>query len=175
MSEEDRELGRYRDTVKRELEDLAEDMLYTEKSHFAHAHSYASVNLVLGLTSTIAATVAAATVVADRAPTITGVAALIAAITSGLLTFLKPKDAEQRHLDAARQLGALRVKSREAIRLDLSAVVEPDPRAWRALVREIAVDKAKVDQDAPATSNRAFERARAKIKAGHFEHESDQR
>lgn len=174
MFERDREVRQFRKTVKRELEDLIEDMLYTEKSHFAHAQNYAGVNLGLGLTSTVAATVAAATVVADRAPTITAVAALIAAITSGLLTFLTPRDVEQRHLDAARRLNALRVKAREVIRLDLSGVIAHKPQALRDLVCEIATEKAKVDREAPATSDRAFKRARSKIQAGHFDHVSDQ-
>ncbi|WP_100351312.1 SLATT domain-containing protein [Luteimicrobium subarcticum] len=172
---QDGDIDGYRDTVKRELEDLVEDMLWTEKVHFAHAENHARVNLWLGLGSTIAASVAAATVVAKSAPTVTGIAALVAAIASGLLTFLKPKDAEQRHLNVARRLGALRVRARAAVRLDLSTVFEPDPQAWRDLVKEIAVEKAKIDEDAPATSERALRRARLKISAGHFEHESDQR
>ncbi|WP_378101680.1 SLATT domain-containing protein [Cellulomonas sp. T2.31MG-18] len=167
-------VDRLRDAVRRELEDIAEDVLWTEKAHFAHAHDLHRVNLWLGLTSTVAASIAAATVVAKIAPVLTGIAAVIAAITSGLLTFLQPRDTEKRHLDAARKLGALRVKAREAVRLDLSPAFDPDPSKWRSIVDVIATEKSRIDSESPGISDRAFERARAKIEAGHFDHESDQ-
>lgn len=161
------------DAVARELEDLAEDMLWTEKAHFAHAEDRARANLWLGLGSTIAASIAAATVIANIAPVVTGACALIAAIASGLLTFLKPRDAEARHLNAARQLNALRVQTRQALRIELAQAMEPDPRSWRDLARKLADEKARVDQESPGISARAFDRARKKIEAGHFQHESD--
>lgn len=173
MTAQDDGIGDFRDAVARELEDLAEDILWTEKAHFAHAENRSRVNLWVGLVSTIAASVAAATVVAEATPWVPGIAALIAAISSGLLTFLKPKDAETRHLDAGRQLGALRVRARQALHLDLSPALRPDPQSWRDLVKEIAAEKARIDQEAPGTSARAFKTARKKIEAGHFHHTSD--
>lgn len=163
----------FRRAVARELEDLSEDILWTEKVHFAHAEAHARINLWLGLTSTISASIAAATVLTEAAPVVTGAAALIAAITAGLLTFLKPQEAELRHLTAGRQLNALRVRARQMIRIDLATSAPDDPRSWRALPAEVASEKAKIDGEAPALSGRAFDRARTKIEAGHFEHESD--
>jgi len=162
--------GQYRARILRELQALEEDLLWTEKAHFATATHYARLHLILGLTATVAATVAAATVVAQTTPIIPGIAALIAALASGLVTFLKPQDTERRHLDAGRRLGALRVRTRQAIALDL----DPDHGlaldAWRELAASLARDKVAADAENPGTSNRAFAAARRKIDAGNFDH-----
>jgi hypothetical protein len=169
----DDEQATLREAVIRELGDLSEDAFWTEKAHFAHAEDHARTALWLGLSSTISASVAAATVVAQAGPAISGILAVIAAITSGLLTFLKPREVEARHLNAARQLGALRVEIRQALRLDLADTGVPDSRSWRELARAFATEKARIDQDSPATSKRGFDAARNKIEARNFEHESD--
>ncbi len=40
----------------------------------------------------------------------------------------------------------------------------------RDLARGVAQEKAQIDTESPATSNRAFSAARKKIEAGHFQH-----
>lgn len=170
MTENDHDLGGLRAAATQELQALQEDLLWTEKAHFASAEALSRCNLWVGVTSTVAASVAAATVLADSAPAVTGVAALVAAIASGLLTFLKPKDAQERHLRAGRRMNALRVQIRQALRLDLSPALSPNPESLRDLARVFAAEKAQIDAEAPATSNRAFGSARKKIEAGHFQH-----
>lgn len=162
--------GRYRAQIVRELQALEEDLLWTEKAHFATATHYGRLHLLLGLTATIAATVAAATLVAQTTPAVPGIAALVAALASGLVTFLKPQDTERRHLDAGRRLGALRVRTRQAIALDLDPDHGLPLDAWRALAASLARDKAVADAENPETSNRAFDAARRKIDAGNFDH-----
>lgn len=163
----------YATAVGRELAAMEEDLLWTEKAHFAAAESLARINFVVGIVATVAASVAAAAVLADAAPVVTGIAALIAAIASGLLTFLKPTEAEGRHLDAGRKLGALRIRVRQALRLDVSNDLDLEPQKIRELVRRFAAEKAEIDQAAPGTSGRAFNTARTKINAGHFQHTNE--
>ncbi|GAA2220708.1 hypothetical protein GCM10010413_10090 [Promicromonospora sukumoe] len=170
MTESTSKSSGYNKAVEQELAALEEDLLWTEKAHFAAAESLARVNFWVGIVATIAASVAAATVLADATPVIAGIAALIAAIASGLLTFLKPTEAENNHLDAGRKLGALRVRVRQALRLDLFPDLDTDPQELRGLVLGFAAEKAEIDKDAPATSGRAFSAARKKIEAGHFQH-----
>jgi hypothetical protein len=162
--------GRYRAQIVRELQTLEEDLLWTEKAHFATATHYGRLHLLLGLTATIAATVAAATVVAQTTPAVPGIAALVAALASGLVTFLEPQETERRHLDAGRRLGALRVRTRQAIALDLDPDQGIPLDAWRELAASIARDKATADAENPGTSNRAFAAARRKIDAGNFDY-----
>jgi hypothetical protein len=160
----------FRAQVSAELEAMQEDILWTEKAHFATAALYARLHLWLGSIATVAAAIAAASVIADAVPVVSGSAAVLAAIASAIVTFLKPQDTEQKHLTAGRRLGALRVKVRQALTLDIHPTQPDQPDAWRALTSALAEDKAKIDADAPGTSNRAFRTARAKIGAGHFEH-----
>jgi len=171
MSVPPNEPSEFRGSLLQELQALEEDLQWTEKAHFAHAEALSRANLWLGLTATISAGIAAAAVVAEAAPVVAGLMALVAAVTSGLVTFLKPTEAEKRHLDAGRQLGALRVRTRQAIHIDMPHSSEP--ASLRRLVSTITDEKAAIDQGAPGTSGRAFRRARVKIEAGHFEHTTE--
>jgi len=163
-------LSTFRASVVKELEALEEDLLWTEKAHFARAEHLSQVNLWVGLIATTSACISAATIVAHISPLVPGIFALTAAISSGLLTFLKPLDAERRHLDAGRRLGALRVQVRQAIRLDSSPIQTPDVNQLRELARQFAEEKAKIDHESPGTSGLTFNTARKKIEAGHFQH-----
>lgn len=160
----------FRDQLSAELRAIQEDLLWTEKAHFATAALYARLHLWLGVLATVAAAVAAASVVAAAAPVFSASAAVIAAVTSGVVTFLKPQETEQKHLTAGRRLGALRVKVRQALALDLHPAMPEQPEAWRAVVSTFSDEKSMIDADAPGTSNRAFRAARRKIEAGHFDH-----
>ncbi|MFD6165195.1 SLATT domain-containing protein [Oerskovia sp. NPDC060287] len=153
-----------------ELQTLQEDLLWTEKAHFARAETLSRVNFWIGLVGTVSAATAVGAIVTERSPLIASLAALAAAIASGLLTFLKPPDLEKRHLDAGRRLGALRVRVRQAIRFDVPPGSSTPTHELRALARTFADEKAEIDADSPATSGRAFSAARKKIEAGHFEH-----
>ena len=159
-----------RDVVTEELSELQTDVLWTEKAHFAAAQSYSRVHFVLGVIATVAAATAATNVVADGSPVASALASVVAAIGSALITFLKPQEASQQHLVAGRRLGALRVRVRQAARLDLHPARPEDEAGWRTLVIDLANEKAEIDGGAPAISNRSFEAARKKIAAGHFDH-----
>lgn len=170
MSKADESADPFRAEVSTELKALEVDLLWTEKAHFETATVYARLHLWLGSVATVAAAVAAASVVGNAAPVISGLAAVLASIASGITTFLKPQDAQQRHSVTGRRLGALRVTVRQAVNLDLHPERPEDPEAWRTVARDFAKRKADIDADAPNTSNRAFRAARKKIEAGHFEH-----
>jgi hypothetical protein len=158
-----------RGRVAAELASIQEDVLYTEKAHFAAAEARGRVHLLLGLTAAVSAAVSAATIVADGSATAAGMAALISAIASGVLTFLRPEEAAQKHLDAGRDLGALRVRLRQAVSLDLAHEgVPPEDARRRAAV--LAQEKADIDRSAPALSGLAFRHAQKKIDRGDFRH-----
>lgn len=167
------EQAAFRDEVAREIDALAEDVLWTEKAHFAHAEGLARLNFWVGIVATVSASLAAATVVAQVLPWLTGVTAVAAAITAGLLTLLKPQDMERQHLDSARKLGALRVRMRQVRRIDMSAVLGLGADELRTRVSELAEQKAAIDRESPGTSGHSFNAARRKIEAGHFEHAGD--
>lgn len=173
MTEASTQDNHFRRLVTKELRALEEDILWTEKAHFSSAELQGWVNVSVGLGTTVLAAVAAAAVVAEIGPWVPGTAALLAAIGSGALTFLKPKDTAAVHLDAGRRLGALRVKVRQAIHLDCDPTMGLASAPLRNLVKELAAEKASIDKDAPGTSALAFKGARRKIDAGNFEHAVD--
>jgi len=105
---------------------MEEDILWTEKAHFATATTYTRLHLL--------------------------------------------PEREQNHRTAERRLGALRVKVRQVLTLDLHPSQPERPDAWRTQASAFAEQKATIDEDAPGTSNRAFRAARRKIEAGHFKH-----
>lgn len=161
----------FRDQIHKELSAISEDVLWTEKAHFAMADRDGHLHLWLGILATVAATVAAASVIGDALPAVSATMAVVAAITSAVVTFVKPQDSSQKHLAAGRRLGALRVTVRHVMSLDLHSDRPEQPEVWRESVKSLAREKAAIDADSPATSNWAFNAAGKKIRAGNFDHE----
>lgn len=151
----------------RELRQISSDLLHTEKAHFAAARRHQRVHRVLGICATLAGAATAATILSER-PTIAAGLALIAALASGVSTFIKPQEAVQRHLDAGRDLGALRVKVRQTLTLDL-VDDHGDLREIRQTVARYATEKAIIDRTAPALTDSAYRSGKAKIDRGQFE------
>jgi hypothetical protein len=159
----------YRDEVMLELKRLEEDILYTEKAHFAQADNLRVVHYVLGGLATLASALAAASAV-KSAPDWAALLALIATTASALITFVKPESRAEQHLGSARSLGALRVRIRQVYSLDLH---EDRPEAgdqWRAAVEDFAKQKADIDVSSPNTGELAFRGGKKKIERGDFLH-----
>jgi hypothetical protein len=162
----------YRTAISTELEKIEEDMLYTEKAHFIAAEELKAVHLWVGLIATVTAAAAAASIVAHNSPILSGSLALVAALASALITFVKPDEKAAQHLAAARNLGAIRVLARQHRDVDLHTEQAEDRAAWRGYVAEIAEAKIDADSAAPSLSDRRFARARRKIRKGHFTHDA---
>lgn len=161
----------YRKGVTDELLRLEEDMLYTEKGHFAAANELSRIHVGLGITATVAAAASVATIVGDASAIISGVLGLIASLVSAVLTFVKPEEKASQHLTAARLLGDIRVRARQHRELDLHDGAGNSSASWRTYPTEIRVAKAEVDQSAPPVSDRRFRKAQAKIQSGDFIHD----
>lgn len=152
-----------------ELQQLVTDLIFTEKAHFAAAHRHGRLHRVLGVIATVAGAVAAEGIVSDRAPAWAASFALLASIASGVLTFVKPQEASQKHLDAGRDLGGLRVQVRQTLKLDVPVAGPAELAAARQAAERYAKTKAAIDKAAPAITDEAYKRGRAKIVAGEFE------
>jgi len=150
--------------VASELQQLQNDVLWTEKGHFASASTLTGMRLVLGILATVGATAAAATVFAD-APTIAGVLALVSALFSGLLTFLKPEERASQHLSSARRLNVLGIDIRQTLTLDVPTL---EVAKLRSHVSEIARRKAEIDESAPHISNVSIRWAGRQIGRGDY-------
>lgn len=161
-----------RAAVHEELCRVEEDLLHTEKAHFAAAELDSGVHLVVGLAATVSSATAATTLIGDSAAWIPGVFALVATVASTILTFLKPDKRAAQHLQSGRALGALRVRVRQQRMIELVAPGALDASAWTSKVHEFGKQKADIEGAAPPIGEWAFQRARKKIQRGDFTHHS---
>jgi hypothetical protein len=159
------------ETAKAEIERLEEDVLYTEKAHFSAAATLQKVHIRLGVFGTVAAAASAATILAESSPWVSGLLALVASISTAILTFVKPEERATQHLQAGRALGALRVRMRQF--RSLHNLDGMDPQEVRESVVSLSQEKATVDAGAPAVSDRAFKSGRRAIDKGLFKHDAD--
>lgn len=156
-----------------ELSRLEEDLLYTEKVHFAAAEAFGRVHLILGLTATLASAAAATTLMAGAVPWLSGALALVAALASGVLTFVKPDKHSSQHSQSGRALGGLRVQVRQARVVELPSRNAPKNSVeWMEALKKLADRKAEIEGTSPATSEWMLRTARGKIDRGDFEHAS---
>lgn len=151
-----------------EADRLANDLLYTEKTHFAAAESAQRLHRILGGSAAVAGAVAAAAVIAAWLPALAALAALIASASSAVLTLVNPQESAQQHLDAGRALAALRVEVRQTRELDLVPEASVPLQDVRNALKLFAVRKAEIDRSAPGLQERSFRRARVKVGRGDF-------
>jgi hypothetical protein len=156
----------WRDAVQEELLQLIDDMLHTEKTHLAAGERLGAIHRRLGMLATVLATVAGATILSNSSKLAAGLIALSAAVVSAVLTFMKPDKAAEQHLSAGCQLGALRVKARQVLNLDLHWLSADE---LRAAIKAVADEKANIDAAAPGTDASDYVVARKEIMAGTFE------
>jgi len=156
----------WREAAREELAQMIDDLLHTEKTHLAAAERLGKVHRRLGLLATVLATAGGATVLAESSSLLSGLLALGAALASGVLTFMKPDKSAEQHLGAGRQLGALRVRARQTLNLDVDRVGEQD---LRDVIDSFASEKAAVDSSAPGTEATDYSVARKRIVAGTYE------
>ncbi|MGB3763595.1 MAG: SLATT domain-containing protein [Ornithinimicrobium sp.] len=161
-----------RNAVEDELKRLEEDILYTEKGHFSASNEHGRVHLALGLLATITSAVAATTIIGKSDPWVPGVLALIAAVASAVLTFVKPDERAAQHLQSGRALGALRVRIRQTRTIDLPADHDVDAATWKTAIQDLTTQKTDADNSAPPVSDRIFKKAQQKIQQGDFKHDT---
>ena len=157
--------------VVAEFERLEEDLLYTEKAHFAAAEHFRALHYLLGVTAAVASGATAASAFNDRS-TLAAALSIVATVAAALVTFLKPEATAARHVDAARQLGDLRFRIRQARLLDAHEESQLSDSQLRELARTFTVEKQALLADAPTTSPFAFWRGSRKIQSGHFEYQA---
>lgn len=156
--------------VRDELSRLEEDILYTEKAHFAASDALGRIHLWLGLAATGASAVGATTIIGDAPDLHSGVLALVAAKAAAVLTFMKPEERARQHLQVGRSLAGLRVQIRQTKAIDL-AVPEAPATDWRGFVADLSTERAGIVEAAPAISDRVLARTRKRIQSGDFIHD----
>ncbi|MEH3154593.1 MAG: SLATT domain-containing protein [Gordonia paraffinivorans] len=153
--------------VERECLRLQKDIHYTEKAHYASAEALLRVHHLLGVVSVVAGACATATVLSDTL-VVAGVAGLVAAVSSAVLTFVNPQSMAAMHLKSGHELGALKVQARQIRSLDIEAGACHDLEVLREKLSVLAAKKAESDAKSPATSERSFRKAKKKTSSDVF-------
>lgn len=148
------------DPIRDEIARLEEDIVYTEKAHFWASERLQHSHYWLGGTAAVSSAGSVATILADQ-PLAAGSLGLVAAVSSGVLTLVKPEERASQHLQSGRALNALRVRLRQA-----RTIGNPDAQT----VADFSDGKAMIDGSAPGLTKRAFNGARVKIENGDFTH-----
>ena len=157
-----------RDELAAEFRHLSSDALYTEKSHFAAADEWGIAHTVIGLAIAAAGAASALTIISDKSPGLAAVLAVVAAVGGALQTFLRPGDRRDAALKAGRELGALKVRLRQAEKLQLPAADDDALRGIVSVAAELAQQKANIDARSPAITRWHYWRAKRKIESGAF-------
>lgn len=110
-----------KDRMAIEAERIEQDTFYSAKGHFVGAQKWRSLNMILGLPSTLFSAIAgtSALIQFDNHNTIAGVFAIIVAALTALTTFLNPSEKANSHQNAGTRYTAIRNDARKFRDLDL--------------------------------------------------------
>src|SRR5579884_1654549 len=94
----------------KEAKRIEEDSLYSAKGHFNNASTWSTIQYWLGVPSVIASAIAGTSAL-SKFPNheyIAGGLAILAAVLTGLMTFVNPRDRSVVHLNAGNKYNSLR-------------------------------------------------------------------
>lgn len=155
----------YRERIREELRTLEGAVLWSEKAHFKTAEQFSISHYILGIVAIATSSATAAAIWQDHS-LVSSVLALVTALSTALITFMKPQATAERHIEAGRCLTDLRARIRQTLDVD----GEPDSGVPDSTLRErldqLTAMKKEAHQDAPLTGMLAYRRANRQIEAG---------
>jgi hypothetical protein len=149
---------------------VEEDALHSSQSQFEAAREWNGWNLGIGIPATISGAAAAASVVAQW-PLAAGLFAMLAAILSGVATFVKPSERAASCLNAGNAYSALRNDARifRTIQCTSDASIED----LRSILLALNGRRNTLNNEAPSPPRRAYLRGRTRIEEGETTHQVD--
>lgn len=156
------------DSVLAELSDEArrieEDATYSSKRHFEAHDIWSRRHLIVGIPAVVLSVLAGANVVADAWPKANALFALVVAILTALLTFLKPSEKAAAHKAAGDQYLTLRNDARLFRNIELATGKPIDD--LRGDLKTLAKRRNEINAASAQTPSAAFTRARRGIEDG---------
>lgn len=151
------------DAVIDESRRIEEDAIHSAKGHFEAARVWRLWHWWIGIPTTVIAAAASVTALNDFT-IVSGVLALLVAITSALFTFVNPNAKADKHLKAGNAYKALHNDTRIFHRVQCQ---EGLPVAdLRGSLKELNDLRNSLNMDSPPIPRLAFNRAKRGIKAG---------
>ncbi|SCK42609.1 hypothetical protein VAR608DRAFT_4085 [Variovorax sp. HW608] len=159
------------EALLKEARRIEEDAIHSAKRQFNACDFWGRLHYWLGVPATLLAA-GASTAIAKSAPELAQVLGLLATLFVTLLTFLKPNDRAVQHRGVGNQYLALRSDARMFCEID-SVENKDDTKKVEAL-RRLAQRRTELNEIAPPTSRRAFEKAREGISQGEARYRVDE-
>ena len=164
--------------VIEETRRIEEDSLHSMKGHLNAGSLWSWVHLFLGLPSAVLATFAGITALSGE-PKITAILALLAAVLTSVMTFLKPQQVANNHNNAGREYNILKNRVRrfreiELLQLDWEIRVHRvDNSAIIRKINELAEKRDELNSMSPDIPRWAYKKAKKDIDAGMAEYQVD--
>jgi hypothetical protein len=159
--------------LSKESRRLEEDVIHSEKGHFASAGVLRTTHLGLGIIAAVGAAIAGANAFSGSAnAAVAGTAGLVAAVASAVMTFAKPQELADKHQTVGTRYGALRGRLRRFRELTL---LEPETEQgqYRADLEQLADQKAELDTAGPGIPRYGYIRGRKSLEAGEASYAED--
>ena len=153
-----------------EAKRLEEDTLCSAKSHFNAANLWERVNLVAGVLATIAAALAAIVTLSHN-DTLVIMLAVLASVSTGIMTFLNPQHIASAHRKSGTEYNAIHNQARIFHSIDCQTGASGDELA--ALLKELSQQRDDLSTTSLSIPRWAFEQARRGIAQGESEYKVD--
>lgn len=149
----------------RESKRIEEDVTYSAKAHFNNAAFWSGIQYWLGIPATIASTIAGSSALAkfQYHDYVASMLAISAAILTGIMTFLNPKERAAQHLQAGNKYNSIKNNARLFHEVELSKLSEE--KAAETLKR-LSNERNELNEKSLQISKRAFNKARKGIEEG---------
>jgi hypothetical protein len=165
-------IAQFGEAILTEARRVEEDALHSSKGHFEAASAWDHRHFWIGIPTTIIAAAAGVTAL-SHLPIVSGILAFLAAATSGLVTFLNPKQRAAAHFKAGNAYKALHNDARIFREIDCQQGLTP--QALSARIHALNATRNTLNAESPQIPRRAFENARKGIEAGEASYQVDKR
>lgn len=154
------------DAIIAEAKRIEENCLYTSKSHFAVAHFWGKLNLWVGIPTSILSAITGTLVFSNfsNLDIIAGILSIVVTISTGLTTFLDPKDKSYLHLAAGNNYDSLLTNAR--IFWTIDARTEPSIDKLRNKLEQLSQQRDGLNRNSPQPPRWAYNKAKRGINNG---------
>jgi hypothetical protein len=153
-----------------EAERIEEDTLYSCKSHFEAARRWDQWHLWIGIPTALLAAFAGVSALSDY-PLVSAIIAFLVAASSGVFTFLNPKERAALHLKAGNAYKTLNNEARIFRQIDCLQGHSPEELSTR--LKKLDATRNALNAESPQPPRFAFVRGRKGIEAGEAEYKVD--
>lgn len=163
-----------KENIKKELQRIEEDSLYSAKGHFYAAQLWELFNLSVGIPLAVLSAVAGASAFSDFPyhGTVAGVIALLVSIITAISTTINPSKKAALHHTSGNQYNSLKNDARIACSIELENITD-DEKATKIL-KEYNSRRNELNKTCPQIPKWAFNKAKNGIMNGEADYKADQ-